>query len=85
MSQLVIDYDTFINHFGREVERQTNVILNDRQKEVIRVTVDPGNKNLVYKNGYLLFVRDFWAVGSWRTKLFNMTINLSHLKLSTEP
>jgi hypothetical protein len=30
----------------------------------------------VYKNGYLLFVKNFWGVASQRTRFFNMKINL---------
>lgn len=44
--------------------------------------IDPENQNQVYKNGYLLFIKDYWSIPSNRTKLFNMKMNLKEVNLS---
>lgn len=41
--------------------------------------LDPENRNLVYKNSYLIFVRDFWDLPSNRTRLLKGQINLSKM------
>ena len=81
--QLVVDYDTFITRFCEEIELHTMIVLAEEQKLWIKAEVDPENQNQVYKNGYLLFVKNFWALPSNRTKFFNMKLNLSRLR--TQP
>lgn len=75
----LVDFDTFIKSFCREIERNTGILLTEIQKQYVKYLIDPENQNQVYKNGFLLFVRDFWSIPSNRTKLLSMKINLSKM------
>jgi hypothetical protein len=77
--ELIIDWDKFILLFDDWILETISLKLNHLQKEFIKSLIDPEGKNLVYKNSYLLFVKNFWELPSNRTKLLKGQVNLSKI------
>lgn len=58
--ELIIDWDKFISLFDEFILETISLKLNHVQKDYIKALIDPENRNLVYKNSYMLFVKNFW-------------------------